>query len=56
VEYVQKPLDEIGLNGRRIQMINLSAAMAGQFVWADVEMTAEVKHIGPIHLAGNEYV
>jgi coenzyme F420-reducing hydrogenase delta subunit len=46
VEYVQKLLDEIGLNGRRIQMINLSAAMAGQFAWAAAEMTAEIKSIG----------
>jgi coenzyme F420-reducing hydrogenase delta subunit len=44
---VQELLDEIGLNGRRIQMINLSAAMAGQFAWAAAEMTAEIKSIGP---------
>jgi F420-non-reducing hydrogenase iron-sulfur subunit len=47
VDYVQKLLDEIGLNGRRIQMINLSAAMAGQFAWAAAEMTAKIKDIGP---------
>jgi coenzyme F420-reducing hydrogenase delta subunit len=47
VEYVQKLLDEIGLNGRRIQMVNLSAAMGGQFAWVAAEMTAEVKGIGP---------
>jgi coenzyme F420-reducing hydrogenase delta subunit len=47
VEYVQKLLDEIGLNGRCIQMINLSAAMAGQFAWAAAQMTAEIKSIGP---------
>lgn len=44
---MRKLLDEIGLNGRRIQMINLSAAMAGQFAWAAAEMTAEIKGIGP---------
>lgn len=44
---MQKLLDEIGLNGRRIQMINMSAAMAGQFAWAAAEMTAEIKGIGP---------
>ena len=44
---MQKLLDEIGLNSRRIQMINLSAAMAGQFAWAAAEMTAEVKSVGP---------
>jgi coenzyme F420-reducing hydrogenase delta subunit len=47
VEYVQRLLEEIGLNGRRIQMINLSAAMAGQFAYAIAEMTAEIQGIGP---------
>ena len=47
VEYVQHLLEEIGLNGRRIQMINLSAAMAGQFAYAVAEMTAEIQGIGP---------
>jgi coenzyme F420-reducing hydrogenase delta subunit len=44
---VQKLLDEIGLNGRRIQLINLSAAMAAQFARAAAEMTGEIKTIGP---------
>lgn len=47
VEYVQRLLDEIGLNGRRIQMVNLSAAMAGQFAYATAEMAAEIRNIGP---------
>ena len=47
VEYMQRLLEEIGLNGRRIQMINLSAAMAGQFAYAVAEMTAEIQGIGP---------
>lgn len=47
VEYVQHLLEEIGLNGRRIQMINLSAAMGGQFAYAAAEMTAEIQGIGP---------
>ena len=47
VECVQMLLDEIGLNGRRIQMINLSAAMGGQFAWAAAEIAAEIKGIGP---------
>jgi coenzyme F420-reducing hydrogenase delta subunit len=47
VQYVQKLLDEIGLNGKRIKMINLSSAMGGQFASAANEMTAEVKNIGP---------
>jgi len=46
-------LDEIGLNGRRIQMVNLSAAMGGQFAWFAAEMTAEIKSIGPNPLHRN---
>ena len=44
---MRKMLEEIGLNGRRIQMINVSAAMGGQFAFAAAEMTAEIKGIGP---------
>ena len=47
MEYVRKLLEQIGLNGRRIQMINVSAAMGGQFAFAAAEMTAEIKGIGP---------
>jgi coenzyme F420-reducing hydrogenase delta subunit len=47
VEYVRKLLEEIGLNGRRVQMMNLSAAMGGQFAFTAAEMTAEIKGIGP---------
>jgi coenzyme F420-reducing hydrogenase delta subunit len=47
VEYVQKLLEEIGLNGRRVQMMNLSAAMGAQFAFTAAELTAEIKSIGP---------
>jgi coenzyme F420-reducing hydrogenase delta subunit len=47
-------LDEIGLNGRRIQMINLSAAMGAQFAWAAAEMAAEIQRIGPNPLRKDE--
>jgi hypothetical protein len=40
-------LEEIGLEGRRIQMINISSAMGGQFAFAAAEMTAEIKQLGP---------
>jgi F420-non-reducing hydrogenase iron-sulfur subunit len=40
-------LEAIGLEGRRIQMINVSAAMGGQFAWSAAEMTAEIKQMGP---------
>jgi len=47
VEYSRKLLEEIGLEGRRIQMINLSSAMGGQFAWSAAELTEEIRRIGP---------
>ncbi len=44
---MRKLLEEIGLEGRRIQMINLSSAMGGQFAFAAAEITAEIKQLGP---------
>jgi coenzyme F420-reducing hydrogenase delta subunit len=40
-------VEEIGLNGRRVQMINVSSAMGAQFAFAAAEITAEIKGIGP---------
>ena len=54
VEYVRKLLDEIGLEGRRIQMINVSAAMGGQFAWSVAEFTAEIRQMGPSPLKQNQ--
>jgi coenzyme F420-reducing hydrogenase delta subunit len=39
-------LEEIGLEGRRVQMINVSSAMGGQFAWSAAELTAEIKRMG----------
>jgi F420-non-reducing hydrogenase iron-sulfur subunit len=46
-------LGEIGLEGRRIQMINVSAAMGGQFAWSAAELTEEIRQIGPNPLKHN---
>ena len=56
MEFARKLLEEIGLEGRRLQMINISSAMAGQFAFAAAEMTAEIERIGPnpIRMNGNE--
>ena len=35
------------MEGQRVQMINISAAMGGQFAFAAAEMTAEIKQLGP---------
>ena len=40
-------LKSIGLEGQRIQMINLSSAMGGQFAFAAAELTAEIERLGP---------
>jgi coenzyme F420-reducing hydrogenase delta subunit len=53
VEYIRKLLQEIGLEGQRIQMINLSAAMGGQFAWSVAELTEEIRRLGPSPLKQN---
>jgi Methyl-viologen-reducing hydrogenase, delta subunit len=40
-------LEQIGLESRRVQMINLSSAMGGQFAFSIAELTAEIKQLGP---------
>lgn len=40
-------LEEIGLGGNRIRMVNLSSAMAVQFAGAVEQMTEEVRELGP---------
>lgn len=45
-------LEKIGLEGRRIQMINVSSAMGGQFAWSAAELTEEIRRLGPSPLRG----
>ena len=56
VEVARKLLEDIGLEGQRLQMINISSAMAGQFAFAAAEITAEIERIGPnpLRLNGSE--
>lgn len=56
VEYVRKLLERIGLNGRRIQMINLSSAMGGQFAYLAAEMTSDIEQLGPNPLGKKKLV
>ncbi len=53
VEQVQRLLDQIGLGGRRIQMVNMSSAMGAHFAIAAAEITAEVQALGPSPLRRN---
>lgn len=45
-------LVEIGLEAQRVQMYNLSSAMAGQFAAAAQEMTEQITILGPNPLRG----
>ncbi len=47
MEFISQLLEQIGLEGRRVQMINLSSAMGGQFAFSAAELTAEIKQLGP---------
>lgn len=42
MEYVRKILEEIGIDGSRVQMFNLSSAMAPEFARIANEMTETV--------------
>jgi coenzyme F420-reducing hydrogenase delta subunit len=47
VQYAQRLLDEIGVDGRRLKMIHLSSAMGKQFAEEATRMTEEVRALGP---------
>ncbi len=55
MEYTRGLLEDIGLEGRRLQMINISSAMAGQFAFAAAELTAEIERLGPSPLRRDGY-
>jgi len=45
-------LEEIGLEAKRIRMVNLSSAMGNQFALSTTEMFEEINKIGPNPLKG----
>jgi coenzyme F420-reducing hydrogenase delta subunit len=47
IEKVRQVLDEIGVGGERLRMVNLSAAMAPTFVERVREMVETVTRLGP---------
>jgi len=53
VEYTRSLLEAIGIEGQRLQMINVSAAMAGEFTFAAAEIAAEIQRLGPNRLKTN---
>lgn len=46
MEYIRTLVAEIGLDARRVRMVNLSAAMGGQFAQAVTEMVDDVREVG----------
>ena len=47
VEYAKKLLDEIGIGGDRLEMINMSAGMGGVFARTATEFTEKIRSLGP---------
>ena len=51
VTYVKRLLEEVGIEGDRIEIFNLSSAMGGRFAEIVEEMTATVKALGPTYIS-----
>lgn len=54
MEYTRDLLEQIGLEGQRLQMINVSSAMAGEFSFAAAEITAGIRRLGPNPLRSDD--
>jgi hypothetical protein len=46
VNYVRNLLDQIGLEGERVRMVNLSAAMGARFAEITTEMVEKIRALG----------
>ena len=51
VTYVRRLLEEVGIEGERLEMFNLSSAMGGRFAEIVDEMTEKVKALGPTYIS-----
>jgi F420-non-reducing hydrogenase iron-sulfur subunit len=47
VERLQELLEQIGLEAQRVQMVNVSSAMASQFAEAATQMSQAIAALGP---------
>ncbi len=47
VRYAKKLLDQLGLDGQRVEMYNMSSAMGKAFADAATQLTERVKALGP---------
>ena len=46
MEYAQSLVEQIGLEGERIRMFNISSAMGAQFAESAAELTKKIQDIG----------
>jgi F420-non-reducing hydrogenase iron-sulfur subunit len=49
IDILRKTLEEIGIDGSRVQMVNLSSAMGPEFARIAREMHATVQALGPLY-------
>ena len=47
MEYTRELLEGIGLEPERLQMLNISSAMAGEFTESAMEITDTIRALGP---------
>jgi len=47
VAYVKQYLEEIGIEGERLEMVNMSAGMGDRFAQTATEMTEKIRKLGP---------
>ncbi|MBI4320431.1 MAG: hydrogenase iron-sulfur subunit [Chloroflexi bacterium] len=47
VNHLKKVLDEVGIDGNRLEMYNMSAAMGQRFAEVATEMTERIRQLGP---------
>ena len=53
VEYVQRTLEELGVEPERVQMYNLSSAQGARFAEIAEEMVEKIKGLGPTPIKSN---
>ncbi|MBW8014891.1 MAG: hydrogenase iron-sulfur subunit [Planctomycetes bacterium] len=51
VTYVKRLLEEVGIEGDRVEIFNLSSAMGGRFAEIVEEMTKKAKDLGPTYIS-----
>jgi F420-non-reducing hydrogenase iron-sulfur subunit len=51
ITYVKRLLEEVGIEGERVEIFNLSSAMGGRFAEIVEEMTETVKALGPTYIS-----